>query len=93
MRSSSTRPSSIAAAATPAPPIETRHGHEDGSVTLGGRRVPIQRPRVRATDGSGEVAISTYARFAEALTRRQPGGAADGEASLDPVVDFGLAAG
>src|SRR5687767_8289806 len=23
-----------------------RHGHEDGSVTLGGRRVPVGRPRV-----------------------------------------------
>jgi hypothetical protein len=26
----------------------TRHGSEDGSVTLGGRRVPISRPRMRA---------------------------------------------
>jgi hypothetical protein len=25
-----------------------RHGHEDGSVTLGGRRVTIKRPRTRA---------------------------------------------
>jgi putative transposase len=32
-----------------------RHGAEDGSVTLGGRRVAVRRPRVRATDGSGEV--------------------------------------
>jgi putative transposase len=23
-----------------------RHGHEDGSMTLGGRRVPVSRPRV-----------------------------------------------
>ena len=37
-----------------------RHGHEDGEVTLGGRRVPVERPRVRATDGSGEVAMTTY---------------------------------
>ena len=29
----------------------TRHGTEQGSVTLGGRRVPIARPRVRAVDG------------------------------------------
>ncbi len=42
-----------------------RHGHEAGQVTLGGRRVPVQRPRVRATDGSGEVAMSTYAHFAD----------------------------
>ena len=25
-----------------------RHGSEAGQVTLGGRRVPVQRPRVRA---------------------------------------------
>ncbi len=39
----------------------TRHGTERGSVTLGGRRVPVTRPRVRATDksseNSGEVAV------------------------------------
>src|SRR3954470_9210564 len=29
-----------------------RHGRERGSVTLGGRRVPITRPRVRAADGA-----------------------------------------
>src|SRR5215208_5613462 len=42
-----------------------RHGHEAGQVTLGGRRVPVERPRVRATDGSGEVAMTTYAHFAD----------------------------
>ncbi len=35
----------------------TRHGTEAGSVTLGGRRVPVRRPRVRAADGSGELAV------------------------------------
>ena len=25
-----------------------RHGHEDGAVTLGGRRVEVKRPRVRS---------------------------------------------
>jgi putative transposase len=40
-----------------------RHGRERGSVTLGGRRVPITRPRVRAADGSGEVAIASYELF------------------------------
>ena len=34
-----------------------RHGTQQGSVTLGGRRVPVQRPRVRATDGSGELGV------------------------------------
>ncbi len=41
----------------------TRHGTEAGSVTLGGRRVPISRPRVRAADGAGEVPIPAYALF------------------------------
>lgn len=40
-----------------------RHGSEAGSVTLGGRRVPVRRPRVRAADGSGEVAVATYEQF------------------------------
>jgi putative transposase len=41
----------------------TRHGHERGSVTLGGRRVPVQRPRMRATDGSGELPVAAYELF------------------------------
>ncbi|MGL5825504.1 MAG: IS256 family transposase, partial [Nocardioides sp.] len=40
-----------------------RHGTEAGSVTLGGRRVPIRRPRVRASDGSGEVSVPAYEMF------------------------------
>jgi transposase-like protein len=40
-----------------------RHGTERGSVTLGGRRVPVQRPRVRAMDGSGEVEVPAYELF------------------------------
>jgi transposase-like protein len=40
-----------------------RHGHEQGSVTLGGRRVPVRRPRVRAIDGSGELTLETYEHF------------------------------
>src|SRR3954454_14560711 len=43
--------------------IATRHGHEAGSVSLGGRRVPVRRPRVRATDGSGELAVAPYELF------------------------------
>jgi len=41
----------------------TRHGSEDGSVTLGGRSVPVQRPRMRATDGSGELPVASYELF------------------------------
>lgn len=40
-----------------------RHGREHGSVTLGGRRVPITRPRMRAADGSGELLVSSYELF------------------------------
>jgi putative transposase len=40
-----------------------RHGTEAGSVTLGGRRIPVTRPRVRAADGSGEVRLPSYDLF------------------------------
>jgi transposase-like protein len=42
-----------------------RHGHEGGEVTLGGRRVAVERPRVRTADGESEVPLSTYAHFAD----------------------------
>ena len=41
----------------------TRHGTEAGSVTLGGRRVPVRRPRVRASEGTGEVPVPAYELF------------------------------
>jgi hypothetical protein len=40
-----------------------RHGTGPGSVPLGGRRVPVTRPRIRATDGTGELAVPTYELF------------------------------
>jgi putative transposase len=40
-----------------------RHGAGVGSVTLGGRRVPVTRPRARTVDGH-EVPLATYAHFA-----------------------------
>jgi putative transposase len=42
-----------------------RHGHDAGEVTLGGRRVAVERPRARTADGESEVALSTYAHFAD----------------------------
>jgi putative transposase len=42
-----------------------RHGHDDGEVTLGGRRVEVRRPRVRTADGSAEVRLRTYEHFAD----------------------------
>jgi putative transposase len=43
--------------------IGVRHGHERGSVSLGGRRVPVTRPRIRAADGSGELPVASYELF------------------------------
>jgi putative transposase len=40
-----------------------RHGSADGSVVLGGRRVPVDRPRARTIDGR-ELTLDTYAAFA-----------------------------
>jgi hypothetical protein len=42
-----------------------RHGHEASEVTLGGRRVAVERPRVRSADGSEEMALTTYQHFAD----------------------------
>jgi transposase-like protein len=41
----------------------SRHGREKGSVVLGGRRVPVTRPRARTTDGH-EVPLTAYNLFA-----------------------------
>jgi putative transposase len=41
-----------------------RHGHEGGEVTLGGRRVPVRRPRARSADSAEEVTLGTYRHFA-----------------------------
>ena len=45
--------------------VAVRHGHEAGEVTLGGRRVRVDRPRVRTADGAAEVGLQTYAHFAD----------------------------
>ncbi|HET9566348.1 MAG TPA: IS256 family transposase [Mycobacterium sp.] len=70
-----------------------RHGSEAGSVALGGRRVPVRRPRVRSADGLTELAVPAYELFngteildrvalermmAKLSTRRYPAG-------LEPV--------
>jgi len=41
-----------------------RHGTQPGRVTLGGRRVRVDRPRVRSADGAQELALPTLAAFA-----------------------------
>jgi transposase-like protein len=45
--------------------VAKRHGHEDGSMTLGGRRVPVRRPRVRTADDERELPVQTYGYFAD----------------------------
>jgi putative transposase len=42
-----------------------RQGHEDGSMTLGGRRVPVSRPRIRSADDERELPVSSYDYFAD----------------------------
>jgi putative transposase len=48
-----------------------RHGCEAGSVTVGGRRIAVTRPRVRTADGSGELHLPSYDLFSstEVLSR------------------------
>jgi putative transposase len=43
--------------------VAVRHGRERGSVSLGGRRVAVTRPRMRAADGSGELPVPSYELF------------------------------
>jgi transposase-like protein len=38
----------------------TRYGFQRGVVTLAGQKLPVARPRVRRTDGQGEVELETY---------------------------------
>src|SRR3954452_24410652 len=45
--------------------VAVRHGHQPGSMTLGGRRVPVRRPRMRTADDEREVAVKTYEYFAD----------------------------
>jgi transposase-like protein len=42
-----------------------RHGHERGSMTLGGRRVEVRRPRIRTADDEHELPVETYEYFAD----------------------------
>ncbi len=45
--------------------VAKRHGHEDGSMTLGGRRVGVRRPRMRTADDEHELPVNTYEYFAD----------------------------
>ena len=41
-----------------------RHGHDGGSMTLGARRVPVSRPRIRTADDQHELPVASYEYFA-----------------------------
>src|SRR5215216_2440794 len=45
--------------------VAKRHGHEDGSMTLGGRRVAVRRPRIRTADDEHELPVESYGYFAD----------------------------
>lgn len=70
-----------------------RHGAEAGTVTLGGRRLPIRRPRVRTADGTAEVSLAAYGAFtssdllAEGIVARMLAGLSTRRygAGLEPV--------
>jgi hypothetical protein len=72
----------------------TRHGYHAtgygaGSVTLGGRRVRVERPRMRATDGSGELRVPVYELFSDTEVLRGPwpdGAGADARGCVDPAL-------
>jgi putative transposase len=44
--------------------VAVRHGTQPGQVTLGGRRVRVDRPRVRSADGTAELSLPTWQAFA-----------------------------
>jgi putative transposase len=45
--------------------VAVRHGHEHGSMTLGGRRVRVSRPRMRSADDERELPLQSYEYFAD----------------------------
>ncbi len=70
-----------------------RHGHEDGEVTLGGRRVEVERPRVRTADGEAEVPLETYEHFADRDPLAPGRAGADARRRLDAPVPAHAGAG
>ena len=71
----------------------TRHGTERGSVTLGGRRVPVTRPGVRALDGTGEVPVARLRAVQLHRAAREDGNGTDAGRGLNPPLPGRLGAG
>ena len=73
--------------------VAMRHGHEDGSMTLGGRRVPVRRPRMRTADDEHELPVADV----RVLRRPRPadagGDGPDARRRLDAQVRAGRRAG
>jgi len=74
--------------------VAMRHGSEQGTVTLGGRRLGVRRPRVRTTgEAAREVQLESYAAFtstdllAEGIVARMLAGLSTRRypAGLEPV--------
>lgn len=40
-----------------------RHGHDEGSLVFGGRKLRLRKPRVRAVKGGGEIELPTWTRM------------------------------
>jgi hypothetical protein len=70
-----------------------RHGHERGSMTLGGRRVEVSRPRMRTADDERELPVETYEYFADRDPLTWRGDESDARWGLDPRVRLGGRAG
>jgi len=70
----------------------TRYGCQGGIVTLGGQKLPIDKPRVRRADGGGEVTLENYDRLRspdampQAVLRRMVRGVSTRE--YEEVVDM-----
>ena len=63
-----------------------RHGSEAGSVTLGGRRMPVRRPRMRTADGVAELPVPFYELFSSTeILGRMATGENDGRDCDSPL--------
>jgi hypothetical protein len=63
-----------------------RHGHEDGSVTLGGRRVEVSRPRMRTVDDEHELPGQDGRVLRRPRSTDQGGDGPDARRRLDPQI-------
>jgi hypothetical protein len=60
--------------------------HEDGSVTLGGRRTKVRRPRIRTAHDTQELPLATYEHFADRDPLTRAVIVPDARRRLDPAL-------